>query len=63
MKILGQDSNGRIVVDGEGDTIFTDIGIPADSPMFMANFNIDTNHPEEVVRFDEYLRETDRKPT
>ena len=38
MKIIRQDEDGRIVIDGEGEEIFIDKGIPGDSPAVLTNF-------------------------
>jgi len=41
MKIIGQDVNGRIVIDGEGEKFVISKGIPADSPAVLTNFVFD----------------------
>lgn len=59
MKILGQDSNGRIVIDGEGIEVHVrkDGTIPADSPCFITNFNFifdSENEPnDELIKSEE----------
>ena len=47
MKIIGQNSDGRIVIDGEGEEVTIDKGIPADSPMFVTNFVFNIAQTEE----------------
>lgn len=57
MKILGQDSNGRIVIDGEGETVYisNERSIPADSPVFITNFRFISR--TDIEPYDELIRE------
>lgn len=56
MKILGQDRDGRIVIDGEGEVVKTHKGIPALSPAFLTNFVFDCNEQENIKPFNKLLR-------
>jgi hypothetical protein len=38
MKCLGQDEDGRLIIDGEGVKIEIEKPIPGDSPAFLQNF-------------------------
>ena len=53
MKIVGQDKDGRIVIDGEGEEVHIRKGIPADSPAFLTNFTFinDPGTPIVLSRF------------
>lgn len=43
MKVIGQDEDGRIIIDGEGEIVHIKKAIPGDSPAFLTNFTfIDT---------------------
>jgi hypothetical protein len=61
MKILGQDSNGRIVLDGEGEVVKIHKGIPADSPFFIMNFSFiaesDVEPYDELITSEEVVNE------
>lgn len=41
MRVIGQDELGRIVIDGEGEIVYTDKGVPGDSPAVLTNFVFD----------------------
>lgn len=38
MKIIKQDENGRIVIDGEGEIVILSRSIPGESPAVLTNF-------------------------
>lgn len=43
MKIVGQDKEGRIVIDGEGEIVTLERSIPGESPACLTNFVFDFN--------------------
>jgi hypothetical protein len=53
MKILGQDSNGRIVIDGEDEVVNVHSEIPPDSPCFITNFTF--FHDSDIEPYDELI--------
>lgn len=49
MKVMGQDKDGRIIIDGEGEVVHIKKAIPGDSPAFLTNFTfIDTQATIDV---------------
>jgi len=59
MKFMGQNEKGQLLLEGEGETIFTTKGIPNENPVILINFRIESVEkisPERETELKEYIK-------